>query len=89
MLDYLRACSDDIIKGDVVRRIGELAERFAPDTQWFIDTMNQVGLLTSSAVTMVCYNGCCAGLSVLCPLQALESTGIGFAHARKHLGLPS
>ena len=26
----------------MAQRIGELAERFAPDTQWFIDTMNQV-----------------------------------------------
>ena len=26
----------------MVKRLGELAERFAPDTQWFIDTMNQV-----------------------------------------------
>lgn len=60
MLDYLRACSDDIIKGDVVRRIGELAERFAPDTQWFIDTMNQVGALTGSALQRLwpCHGGC-------------------------------
>ena len=33
---------DDVAKADVVQRIGDLAERYAPDTQWFIDTMNQV-----------------------------------------------
>ena len=41
MLDYLRTTGDEVQKADVAKRIGELAERFAPDTQWFIDTMNQ------------------------------------------------
>ena len=41
MLDYLRSLGDEVQKADVAKRIGELAERFAPDTQWFIDTMNQ------------------------------------------------
>ena len=41
MLDYLRTSGDEMQKADVAKRIGELAERFAPDTQWFIDTMNQ------------------------------------------------
>lgn len=42
LLDYLRTATDDGQKAEVAQRIGELAERFAPDTQWFIDTMNQV-----------------------------------------------
>ena len=41
MMDYLRGTSDDVQKLDVVKRIHELAERFAPDMQWFLDTMNQ------------------------------------------------
>ena len=41
LLDFLRTASDDGQKAEVAKRIGELAERFAPDTQWFIDTMNQ------------------------------------------------
>lgn len=41
MLDYLRGTSDEVQKADVVKRISELAERFAPDTQWFIEIMNQ------------------------------------------------
>lgn len=41
MLDYLRTTNDEVQKADVAKRIGELAERFAPDTQWFIETMNQ------------------------------------------------
>ena len=43
MIDYLRSTTDKVQKADVVKRLGELAERFAPDTQWFIETMNQVG----------------------------------------------
>lgn len=42
MVEYLRGVTDDVAKADVVQRIGDLAERYAPDTQWFIDTMNQV-----------------------------------------------
>ena len=42
MIDYLRATTDEVQKADVVKRLSELAERFAPDTQWFIDIMNQV-----------------------------------------------
>jgi AP-4 complex subunit epsilon-1 len=41
MLDHLRSTGDEVQKADVAKRVGELAERFAPDTQWFIDTMNQ------------------------------------------------
>ena len=44
MVEYLRGVTDDVAKADVVQRISDLAERYAPDTQWFIDTMNQVGL---------------------------------------------
>lgn len=46
MVDYLRGTTDEVTKTDVVKRIGELAERFAPDTQWFLDTMNQVSSQT-------------------------------------------
>ena len=41
MMEYLRSVSDDTQKLDAVNRIHELAERFAPDTQWFLDVMNQ------------------------------------------------
>jgi hypothetical protein len=43
MVEYLRGVTDDVAKADVVQRISDLAERYAPDTQWFIDTMNQAG----------------------------------------------
>jgi hypothetical protein len=50
LLDFLRTASDDGQKAEVAKRIGELAERFAPDTQWFIDTMNQAGSARWSGV---------------------------------------
>lgn len=58
MVDYLRTTSDEVTKTEVVKRIGELAERFAPDTQWFLDTMNQV---------------CASGLELLMCLPPLVS----------------
>ncbi len=42
MLDYLRGTTDEVAKADVCQRISELAESYAPDTSWFIATMNQV-----------------------------------------------
>ena len=51
MLDYLRTTGDEVQKADVAKRIGELAERFAPDTQWFIDTMNQARFCRRSVCT--------------------------------------
>ncbi|KAK9837092.1 hypothetical protein WJX81_002406 [Elliptochloris bilobata] len=57
MLDYLRTTGDEVQKGDVAKRIGELAERFAPDTQWFIDTMNQVFELGGDVVAPALAHG--------------------------------
>lgn len=53
MVEYLRGVTDDVAKADVVRRIGDLAERYAPDTQWFIDTMNQARPGSSRIVKML------------------------------------
>ena len=53
MMDYLRATSDDVQKLDAVKRIHELAERFAPDMQWFLDTMDQVCLHSAIECTYI------------------------------------
>lgn len=45
MIEYLRNTSDEAARADVVQRIAELAEQFAPDTTWFIDIMNQVRII--------------------------------------------
>ena len=52
LLDFLRTASDDGQKAEVAKRIGELAERFAPDTQWFIDTMNQASSPCQSGLVL-------------------------------------
>ncbi len=72
MVDYLRTTNDEVTKTEVVKRIGELAERFAPDTQWFLDTMNQVhstDMLVSLLVDAMLHNiqtGCGQLLFKLC-----------------------
>ena len=50
MVDYLRSTQDEVAKADVVARISELAERYAPDTLWFIRIMTQVRSCTISCV---------------------------------------
>lgn len=50
MIEYLRSCGDEVAKADAVQRISDLSERYAPDTLWFIDTMNQVFELGGDAV---------------------------------------
>ena len=42
VLGFLRdaAPGDEVARGDAVRALCDLAERYAPDHQWFVDTMN-------------------------------------------------
>ncbi|XP_051975384.1 AP-4 complex subunit epsilon-1 [Xyrauchen texanus] len=42
MLDFLRLCNDDHTVIHLVGKVAELAEKFAPDNSWFIQTMNDV-----------------------------------------------
>ncbi|XP_061451099.1 AP-4 complex subunit epsilon-1 isoform X2 [Rhineura floridana] len=42
MLDYLTQSKDEYTIIDVVGKIAELAEKYAPDNEWFIQTMNAV-----------------------------------------------
>lgn len=42
LITYLRQTRDEYIRSDLVARITQLAERFAPDNQWFLQTMNAV-----------------------------------------------
>jgi len=42
MLTFLEQTSDEHIRADVATRVSELAEQYAPDNHWFIDTMNRV-----------------------------------------------
>ncbi len=42
VIDYLRDCSDEVARGEAVAQLADLAERYAPDHQWFVDTINQL-----------------------------------------------
>ncbi|XP_036432371.1 AP-4 complex subunit epsilon-1 isoform X2 [Colossoma macropomum] len=42
MLGFLRLCNDDYTIIDLVGKVAELAEKYAPDNEWFIQTMNVV-----------------------------------------------
>jgi len=42
MINYLRSSTDEYLRADLVNRITTLAEKFAPDNDWLIETMNTV-----------------------------------------------
>ena len=42
LVAYLHVTRDDYTKADLVGKVTQLAERFAPDNLWFIQTMNAV-----------------------------------------------
>ncbi|XP_029909653.1 AP-4 complex subunit epsilon-1 [Myripristis murdjan] len=42
MLEFLRLSKDDYTTIDLVGKVAELAEKYAPDNEWFIETMNTV-----------------------------------------------
>ncbi|XP_062849431.1 AP-4 complex subunit epsilon-1 [Trichomycterus rosablanca] len=42
MLGFLRLCNDEYTIIDLVGKVVELAEKYAPDNEWFIQTMNAV-----------------------------------------------
>ena len=39
MLDFLRTTVDEYLRADLVSRVTQLAEKFAPDNGWFVRTM--------------------------------------------------
>ncbi|XP_030631531.1 AP-4 complex subunit epsilon-1 [Chanos chanos] len=42
MLGFLKLSNDDYTIVDLVGKVAELAEKYAPDNEWFIQTMNEV-----------------------------------------------
>ncbi|XP_041652629.1 AP-4 complex subunit epsilon-1 [Cheilinus undulatus] len=42
MLEFLQISKDDYTTTDLVGKVAELAEKYAPDNEWFIETMNTV-----------------------------------------------
>ena len=42
MVEYLRDTSDEVARQEAVAQLADLAERYAPDHQWFVDTINEL-----------------------------------------------
>ncbi|GFR52797.1 hypothetical protein Agub_g15417, partial [Astrephomene gubernaculifera] len=42
MMGYLATCSDEHIRRDIVRKVSDLAERYAPSPAWFVSTLSEV-----------------------------------------------
>ncbi len=42
LLEHLRGANDEFLRGDLVSRITQVAERFAPSNEWYITTMTTV-----------------------------------------------
>ena len=57
LIIYLKSTVDEYVKSDLVLRITTLAEKYAPDNEWFIETMNEVFELGGDLVPVkVAYN---------------------------------
>ena len=50
MISFLRSTTEEFIKKDLVAKITQLAERYSPDNNWFMQTMNEVFELGGSLV---------------------------------------
>eukprot|EP00794_Sanderia_malayensis_P009386 gene9386-10375_t len=50
LIHYLRSSVDEHLRADLVDKITTLAEKYAPDNDWFIETMNNVFELGGSLV---------------------------------------
>ncbi|GLC48271.1 hypothetical protein PLESTB_000077700 [Pleodorina starrii] len=42
MMGYLSSCTDEHIRRDIVRKVCDLAERYAPSAAWFVTTISEV-----------------------------------------------
>eukprot|EP01091_Cochliopodium_minus_P017357 TRINITY_DN677_c0_g2_i1.p1 TRINITY_DN677_c0_g2~~TRINITY_DN677_c0_g2_i1.p1 ORF type:complete len:1212 (-),score=405.03 TRINITY_DN677_c0_g2_i1:36-3671(-) len=50
LLSHLKTTNDNYLRQELVDRIRELAEKFSPDNEWFITTMNSLFLISGDVV---------------------------------------
>lgn len=50
LIAFLESCNDEHILRDICRRVSDLAERYAPDTQWYVETMTEMFRVAGDAV---------------------------------------
>lgn len=96
VLGYLREGGDEVARRDAVRSLCDLAERYAPDHQWFVDTMNELfevaGAITEPAGLTL--RSCCwgsvrhdqvlPGMADACTRLHSVALGLHAAAARPH-----
>ncbi|KAG2486441.1 hypothetical protein HYH03_014888 [Edaphochlamys debaryana] len=80
MMGYLGTCSDDHIRRDVVRKVCDLAERYAPSPAWFVTTLSEVFRLAGEHVDEGAAHG-------LCRLIAQQDEGLHAQAVEAYLGL--
>lgn len=57
LIEFLETSSDEHIQKDICLRVSELAERYAPDTRWYIETMTEMFKVAGEAVdTKIAHN---------------------------------
>ncbi len=79
LIAYLRQTNNEYIRSDLVAKITQLAERFAPDNQWFIQTMNAVFELGEQIIIIMyctCSTCVCVCVCVLC-IHVRACVGVG------------
>jgi hypothetical protein len=57
VLVFLREGGDEVARGDAARSLCDLAERYAPDHRWFVDTMNELFEAAGKRATAAAGNG--------------------------------
>lgn len=50
LIKYLQSSEDDYFKSDLISRICQLSEKYAPDSFWYIKTMNSIFKLGGDCV---------------------------------------
>ena len=50
LIQYLHTCSDEHVMKDICQRVSDLAERYAPSTLWYVETMIEMFEAAGDAV---------------------------------------
>eukprot|EP00198_Chlamydomonas_reinhardtii_P002010 XP_001691346.1 epsilon-adaptin [Chlamydomonas reinhardtii] len=80
MMSYLATCSDEHIRRDIVRKVSDLAERYAPSPSWFVATISEVFRLGGEHVDEGVGHG-------LCRLIAEQDASLHASAVEAYLGL--
>jgi hypothetical protein len=60
LTQYLQSASDQYLRSELVSRINQLAEKYAPNNQWFITTMSVERASANNRVLELCMGLLCS-----------------------------